>query len=204
MCSSALILLAALSWAPARDGAAHTPPAPAAKSAPAASPARAALPTRDEALALLCPGARWIQETLYPTSEQLAKATELAGEKVESRVLVRHAAYVDGKLALLAYFDTHRVRSLGETLLVALEPGGRVRRVEVVAFAEPRDYLPREKFYAQLAGRELDKELRLDRGVQSVAGATLTARATVAATRRVLALQRALPAPAASQPTPAK
>lgn len=200
--SCVLVLAAMPTGAAAPAGTAPALTTPAAAVANGAAKNSSALPTRDEALALLCPGAQWVAETLYPTPEQLARASELCGEKVDARVLVRHCAYKDGKLELCAYFDTHRVRSLGETLLVAVEPAGRLRRVEVVAFAEPRDYMPREKFYAQFHGRELDKELRLERGVQSVAGATLTARATVDAARRVLALQRALPGPAVRPPTP--
>jgi hypothetical protein len=58
----------------------------------------------------------------------------------------------------------------------------------VLSFAEPPDYLPRKGWYEQFAGRELDDELRLDRGIRAVSGATLTATATTAAARRVLAV----------------
>ena len=65
-----------------------------------------------------------------------------------------------------------------------------IRRIEVISFAEPLDYLPREGWYRQFDGRALDDELRLDRGIRAVTGATLTANATTAAARRVLAVHR--------------
>jgi len=191
MFSSALFVLGAVLGA-APPVAAPTPTATTARTVPARE--TSALPTREEALSRLCPGATWKQQTHYPSAAELERATQLCGEKVESKVLVRHSAYVDGKLVLSVFFDTHRVRSLGETLMVAITPDGRLRRIEVLAFAEPRDYLPRAAFYSQFDGRALDSELRLDRGVRGVAGATLTSRATVSAARRVLALHSVLPA----------
>lgn len=60
--------------------------------------------------------------------------------------------------------------------------------MEALSFDEPLEYVPRPEWYARLAGRRLDGELALKRGVRPVAGATLTASATVEAVRRVLAL----------------
>jgi hypothetical protein len=96
-----------------------------------------------------------------------------------------------------AYFDSHRVRTLPETLMVVVDPRGRVRRIEVLAFREPEEYLPRPVWYGQFPGRGLDDELALDRGVRGVIGATLTARATTQAVRRVLALDRVIAGEAA-------
>ena len=59
-------------------------------------------------------------------------------------------------------------------------------------FAEPKDYLPRAKWYAQFVGCKLDGRLRLKRGIKGVTGATLTARATTGAARRMLALHQVL------------
>jgi len=63
---------------------------------------------------------------------------------------------------------------------------------EVVAFGEPREYLPRRPFYEQFAGRGGEGKAPLDRDLKLVAGATLTTQATIAACQRVLAVHRAL------------
>jgi hypothetical protein len=78
-----------------------------------------------------------------------------------------------------------------------------VGRVEVLAFDEPPDYLPRAEWYRQFDGRPLDAELDLRRAIRPVTGATLTARSTTDAVRRVLALHGALAerAPAAAAAT---
>lgn len=146
--------------------------------------------TVDEALELAFPGCRVERKTVYLTDEQVARARELAGGGVESALVHPYVARCEAGGEGVAYFDSHRVRTLPETLMVVVGPGGEVARVEVLAFKEPPDYIPREAWYQQFEGRELDPELALKRGIRGVTGATLTARATTEAVRRVLALHR--------------
>ena len=88
--------------------------------------------------------------------------------------------------------DSHRVRTLPETVMVVLGADGTVRRVEVVTFREPLEYMPRRGWYEQYEGQKLDDDLALKRDIRPVTGATLTARATTEAVRRVLAIHAAV------------
>lgn len=147
--------------------------------------------TVDEALELAFPGCRVERKTVYLTDEQVARARELAGGGVESALVHPYVARCEGgEGGGVAYFDNHRVRTLPETLMVVVGPDDEVARIEVLAFREPPDYIPRDAWYDQFTGRELDPELALKRGIRGVTGATLTARATTEAVRRVLALHR--------------
>ncbi len=162
--------------------------------APAPASARVLL-TVDEALELAFPGCRVERTTVYLTEEQLARARELAGGDVESALVHPYVARCrDGEGGRdgggVAYFDSHRVRTLPETLMVVVGPEDEVARVEVLSFLEPPDYIPREAWYDQFLGRELGPELELKRSIRPVTGATLTARATTDAVRRVLAVHR--------------
>jgi hypothetical protein len=148
--------------------------------------------TVEEALDLAFPGAEITERTVFLSEEQLVRAEELAGVEIPSALVRAHVARRDGELVGTAYFDAHRVRTLPETLMIVVDPEGRVERVEVLSFNEPEDYLPREIWYDQLLERPLDEELRLGRGIRPVTGATLTARATTQATRRALAVHRVL------------
>lgn len=159
------------------------------------------LQTVDEALARAFPGARVERRTVFLTAEQLARLEALAGTPPSSAIVHPYEARRDGELVGTAYFDTHVVRTLSETVLVVVRPDGTACRVEVIAFDEPPDYLPREAWYRQFDGRALDAELDLRRAIRPVSGATLTARATTDATRRALALHRLL-AEAAEPPPP--
>lgn len=50
--------------------------------------------------------------------------------------------------------------------------------------------MPREEWYHQCDGEDLDDDLSLKRDIRPVTGATLTARATTEAVRRVLAIHQ--------------
>lgn len=148
--------------------------------------------TVDEALELAFPGCAVERRTVYLTGEQLARARELAGVEVPSALAHPYVARCQDRPAGTAYFDAHRVRTLPETVMVVVGADGRVERLEVLSFAEPQDYLPREVWYRQFLERPLDEELAMGREIRGVTGATLTARATTDAVRRVLALHQVL------------
>ena len=150
--------------------------------------------TADEALALAYPDCRVERATVYLTEAQREEAERLSGGEVRRAVVHPYQVRCGGRAAGTAYFDVHRVRTLEETLMVALDAGGRVLRIEVLSFREPREYLPRDLWYRQFDGKALSPELDLERGIRGVTGATLTGRATTEAVRRVLALHRVLAA----------
>jgi hypothetical protein len=171
---------------------------------PSSLPAQAAShapPTADEAVRLALPRCEIKASIVYLDDEQLRRARLLAGELIESKIVQAFAGYRNGKLAGTAYLDTHRVRTLQETLLVVVDAQGKVSRIELIAFAEPREYAPRGSWYGQFLGRELDPDLNVKRGIRGITGATLTSNATTSAVRRVLALHKTLnTAPVAQEP----
>jgi Na+-translocating ferredoxin:NAD+ oxidoreductase subunit G len=161
--------------------------------------------TQEEALRLAFPGAKVEAHSAFLTEEQRRAAKSLSGEEEPPSALVRYySATRDGRAAGEAYFDTHVVRTMSETVMVVVSPDARIQRVEVLSFSEPEEYLPRPKWYDQFQGKPLDGELSLKRSIRPVSGATLTARATTDAARRVLAIYRVLhPTPPATTPSPA-
>lgn len=148
--------------------------------------------TPEEALALAFPDCRIERATEYLSEDEEKHAVELGRERLASRVVRPYRAYREGRLLGTAYFDAHKVRTKNEVLMLVVGPDARLRRVEVLAFAEPLEYLPRANFYAQFPGRGLDAELDLKRGIRGVSGATLSAESATAAARRTLAVHRVL------------
>ena len=74
--------------------------------------------------------------------------------------------------------------------MVVIDRSGTVGRIEVLKFAEPRDYLAPEGWLRQFQGRTLDRSLDLKGDIVNMTGATLTSRAITDAVRRVLALHQ--------------
>ncbi|HKY33280.1 MAG TPA: FMN-binding protein [Candidatus Polarisedimenticolia bacterium] len=144
--------------------------------------------TQEEALKLAFPGeAAPERKTAFLTDAQAERARAEAGQPVASRVVTYYELG-----GVTAWFDTHVVRTLPETIMVVVEKDGAIRRIDVLSFSEPEDYLPRPRWNQQLHGRKLDEELSLRRGIRPLTGATLSARAVVSASRRILALHRVL------------
>ena len=148
--------------------------------------------TVEEALALAYPDCEVDRSTVFLDEAQLNQAREASGVEVESGLVYPYRADCGGEAGGTAYFDSHRVRTLPETVMVALDADGNVLRVEVLAFREPEDYIPREIWYRQFDGETLDDELDVKRDIRGVTGATLTVRATTQAVRRVLAIHQIL------------
>jgi Na+-translocating ferredoxin:NAD+ oxidoreductase RnfG subunit len=82
----------------------------------------------------------------------------------------------------------HTVRTLPEAFLVVLSPQGTVRTLRVLAFHEPLEYKPSDRWYSQFEEKSLSEPLRLGSDVHGIVGATLSARATTRGVRRALAL----------------
>jgi hypothetical protein len=148
--------------------------------------------TAEEALRLAFRDCSIERRTVFLTAAQRTRVQQLAGGEVKSALVNPYHATCGGKDAGTAYFDTHVVRTLPETLMVVIDPQGKVARVEVLAFAEPEDYLPPGRWYGQFVGQGLSDDLALGHHIRSVTGASLTARATTDAVRRVLALHQVL------------
>ena len=153
--------------------------------------------TQEQALSRVFPApARVVRSTSFLSPEQQESARKVAQAPVESAVVTRYAAFgADGTLLGTAYFDAHVVRTASEVLMVVVAPDRSVRSVDVLAFGEPRDYLPRAGWLERVEGRRAEDGLFVGRALAHVTGATLTTRAIATAVRRVLALDALLGPP---------
>lgn len=149
--------------------------------------ARVLLAQKD-ALAIAFPGGMAPERrTAFLSDAQVKEAERLARSKLESRVWTY---YVAG--STWAYFESHLVRTMNETIMVVIGADAEVRFVEILSFAEPEDYLAPRKWLRQFDGKPLGDELALRRGLRNIAGATLTAEAVARAVRRVLAVHKVI------------
>lgn len=146
--------------------------------------------TQEEALELAFPAPAEVERrTAFLSEDQLARARSLAGSDVEidQGVVTHYVGRVDGVVTGTAYFDVHRVRTKNEVVMVVVDPDDTVRRVDVVKFTEPTEYLAPQPWIDQFDGRALEEALSVRGDIHNLTGATLTARAMTRAVRRVLA-----------------
>ncbi|MBI5445141.1 MAG: FMN-binding protein [Deltaproteobacteria bacterium] len=154
--------------------------------------------TQEQALSRAFPApARVVRATSFLSPEQVESARKAAQAPVDSAVVTRYAAFgPDGMLLGTAYFDSHVVRTASEVLMIVVSPDRTIRSVDVLAFGEPQDYLPRAGWLKRAEGKRTEDGLFVGRALAHVTGATMTTRAIAAAVRRVLAIHALLEPPA--------
>lgn len=149
--------------------------------------------TQPQALAsAFPPGARVIRQAHFLTPAQLAAARKESGLSFSDQMIIRYVGVEGQRVIGYAYFDTHRVRSLAETVMVVVKPDGNIDRVDILSFDEPPEYQPKPRWLEQFRGRKLDDDLSMKRSIRPISGASLSGRAIVNASRKILALHRAI------------
>ncbi len=144
---------------------------------------------KNEALQLIFPEADSIKpEAIFLTGEQAARVEELARSPLESPLLTVHVGRKGDETLGYAFLDIHIVRTQPEALFVVLTPEGTVDTVLIVAFHEPQEYMPSERWQAQFPGKTLTRDLQVRRGIAPISGATLSAHAMTDSVRRALAV----------------
>ena len=145
--------------------------------------------SQSEALAQAFPQAERIerQSTLLAEGDVRALSARAQSE-FPSRLVTLHTARQGERVLGHAVIDVHTVRTFPEALLVVLDARGRVTGTRILAFYEPRDYLPSARWLAQFVRRTHAPALRLGGEIHGIAGATLSARAVTQSVRRSIAL----------------
>ena len=149
--------------------------------------------SRSEAVDLAFPQADRVEGHTYALDDdQVARVETLARCPMDTKLVKLYTGWKGGQVVGYAFIDLHTVRTLPEAFLVVLDPKGAVRTLRVLAFHEPLDYLPNERWYAQFDRKSLAEPLRVGGDVHGIVGATLSARATTRGVRRALALYEVL------------
>jgi hypothetical protein len=158
----------------------------------------------DEALRVAFPAPAAIERrTAFLTRADLQAVRSNAGPDapVTQSVVTYYVARQESGPIGVAYFDSHRVRTLNEVVMIVVDTLDRIRTIEVLRFAEPPEYHPSSPWLGQFQGKALSADLSLKGSIATMTGATLTSSAIVRAARRVLALhQRIRPFSSPSQP----
>ncbi len=149
--------------------------------------------SQQEALAWAFPDADAVDaQSFVLTDDQVRRVEELARAKLDSKLVRLFTATKDGAVQGYAFIDQHTVRTLPEAFLVVLAPDGSVRRLRVLAFYEPPEYRPPERWLHQFEGKTAEAPLRLQRDVHGIAGSTLSSQAVTGGVRRSLGLYQVL------------
>ena len=144
--------------------------------------------SKDEAFELAFgTGAEIESLPVFITDEQAAQIEKTAQTKLDSKLYTFHVGKRGGQLLGYAAIESHTVRTQPETVMILLSPTGELKRVEMLAFHEPPEYQPPARWFERLYGKPVG-DLRLNQGVDGIAGATLSSRASLDGIRKVMAI----------------
>ena len=129
--------------------------------------------------------------SLFPDEQQVAKIEELAKVKLDSGLFTFYVGKDQDKVIGYAAIESGTVRTKPETLMIVLTPDGELRNVTTLAFHEPPEYQPPERWFEQLYKRPL-AEMDFNKGVDGIAGATLSTRAAINGIRKVMAIYQVM------------
>jgi Na+-translocating ferredoxin:NAD+ oxidoreductase RnfG subunit len=125
--------------------------------------------------------------SLFPDENQTAKIQQDAKVKLDSGLFTFYVGKDQGKILGYAAIETVTVRTKPETLLIVLTAEGELRNVYTLAFHEPPEYQPPERWFEQLYKRSL-ADMDFNKGVDGISGATLSTRAAINSIRKVMAI----------------
>jgi len=148
---------------------------------------------KEEALRTAFPEADSIDKlTFFLTDNQKKQVETLARTRLDSKIVTLYIGKRGQRPLGYAMIDVHTVRTLPEAVMVVLTPEGEVISTLILAFYEPLEYLPTDRWMEQFNHRRLTPDLRIAGGIAGITGATLTARAMTDAVRKVLAFYHVL------------
>jgi hypothetical protein len=124
---------------------------------------------------------------VFLTDEQTEQIEKIAQAKLDSKLFTFHVGKRAGQLLGYVAIESHNVRTQPETVMIVLSPNGQLQRVEMLAFHEPPEYQPPARWFERLYGKPIG-DLRLNQGVDGIAGATLSSSASLDGIRKVMAI----------------
>ncbi len=125
--------------------------------------------------------------SLFPDTQEITQIEKKSLVKLESSLFTFYVGKKDGKILGYAAIESHTVRTKPETLLIVLSPEGQIKAIHTLAFHEPPEYQPPQRWYQQLYLGQLE-QLSFNADVQGISGATLSTRSALIITRKVLAI----------------
>ena len=144
-------------------------------------------PKEQEALRAAFPDAeRFAPKDLLLSDELVSRIEKVARARVRERMVTFYTATRGGEVIGHAVIHSHVVRTKRETFTLAFDPDGRIRRIVIVAFLEPIEYLPSDRWLAQFGGKGEGDRLAVGDDLAPISGATLSARGIAEESRWLL------------------
>lgn len=129
--------------------------------------------------------------SLFPDDTQSAKIQQIAKTKLDSGLFTFYVGKENGKVLGYAAIESETVRTKPETVMILLAPDGELKSVTMLAFHEPPEYMPPERWFASLAKHSLE-DMDFTKGIDGISGATLSTHSALSSVRKVMAIYQVM------------
>jgi hypothetical protein len=150
----------------------------------------AVLETKEHALWTIFSNPTIIEKNFFLNEVQKEQMQKLSKAKLASPLILYSEIYENQKLAGYAFFDKHKVRTMPEMVMVALNAQGKIKNIRILTFSEPKDYLVPARWLALFEKKDLDESLWLKQDIPVVGGSTLSSWAVLKSARTALAFYK--------------
>jgi len=122
------------------------------------------------------------------SSKQSKQLTQEAKQKLHTKIYRIYLAKDATKVVGYGVLISKKVRTKTAVSLYLIDSKKNIKAIEIVAFNEPIEYLPRKKWLEVFDDKNLKDTLKLNQDIPTVTGATLSSRAITDGSRLALAL----------------
>jgi Na+-translocating ferredoxin:NAD+ oxidoreductase RnfG subunit len=133
-----------------------------------------------------------LRKTLFLESDEVERLQKMSKSKLDSRITTYYIGLKDGEELGIAFFEASIVRTKKAIILVVISPEKTIKHLEVLAFFEPKEYLPSSKWFELFGNKLLTTNLWPGKDIHAVTGATLSVQAFTLCVRRALATYQLL------------
>ncbi len=135
--------------------------------------------------------ARIEKKNILLSKMQAQKIQKEAKVKLRSKIFRTFKATKENTTLGYGILINKKVRSKNAVILYFISKG-ILKSIEIIAFNEPREYLPSKNWNSQFQNLPTSKLLRISKEIPTITGATLSARSVVEGSRVAFALYNKL------------
>lgn len=116
------------------------------------------------------------KKNILLSKAQASRIQKSSMTKLNSKIFRVFKATKDSKLLGYGILVNKKVRSKNVVVLYFISKDSILKSIEVIAFNEPLEYLPSDKWNSQFENIPTEKMLRVSKEIPTITGATLSAR----------------------------
>ncbi len=137
----------------------------------------------------LCPDATAVEKkTILLSPTEAKEVMKKAHVKLRSKIVRIYLAKKQTKVVCYGIILSRKVRTKKAAVLYMIDSKGTIKNIEIVAFAEPPEFMPKKEWLAQFQRKKDIDSLRIGRKIPTITGATLSARNITEGARVALAI----------------